>query len=128
MSQDKQQLQQIGEQLVALCNEGKDDEVVARFYADNIVSIEDNGTDEAPARIEGIDALRAKHAWWNSNVEMHSAQAEGPFIGLREDQFAVRFSMDATMPEAGRVQATEMALYTLSDGKIVQEEFLPLAS
>ena len=51
----------------------------------------------------------------------------GPFCGHREDQFVVHFVMDVT-PKATRerTQLNEVALYTVANGKIVQEEFLYL--
>ena len=115
---------EVGKQLVALCNAGKDNEVVDKYYSPNIVSIEAQGGEQMPARMEGIDAIRGKHAWWYDNHEIHSSTATGPFCGNREDQFAVKFDLDATPKGAERMQMTEVALYTVKDGKIVQEEFL----
>ena len=73
--------------------------------------------------VEGLEALKAKHAWWTSTMEVHSSETEGPFF-FAPDRFAVRFAMDATNRETGeRVQAVEIAVYTLADGEIVREEF-----
>ncbi len=119
---------EIGQQLVALCNAGKDLEAVERFYDEKIVSIEAQGSEEMPARQEGIQAIRGKHAWWNDNHEIHGSKATGPFCGHRDDQFAVEFEMDVThKPSGQRHQMREVALYTTAGGKIVQEEFLYLA-
>ena len=116
---------EIGKQLVELCNAGKDDEVVDRYYDAKIVSIEGQGSDEMPARMEGIEAIRGKHAWWYDNHEIHSTRAVGPFCGHRDDQFAVLFEMDITnKPSGQRTQMSEVALYTVAGGRIVQEEFL----
>ena len=47
----------------------------------------------------------------------------GPFIG--DDQFAVQYTWDVTFKPTGqRIKNTEMALYTVKDGKMVQEQFL----
>ena len=117
----------IGTQLVKLCQEGKGEEAMNTLYADNIVSIEGQGTDEMPARMERIDAIRGKSEWWFANHEVHSMEAEGPFCGHRDDQFAVRFHIDLTPKATGeRGQMTEVGLYTVADGKVVQEEFLYL--
>jgi hypothetical protein len=116
---------EIGKQLVELCNAGRDAEVVDRYYDEKIVSIEGQGSDEMPARMEGIEAIRGKHAWWYDNHEIHSSRAVGPFCGHRDDQFAVLFEMDVTnKPSGQRSQMSEVALYTVAGGKIVQEEFL----
>lgn len=116
---------EIGTQLVALCNEGNSLEAIEKFYDEKIVSIEGQGTDEMPARMEGIDAIRGKSQWWFDNHEIHESTAQGPFCGHRDDQFAVLFEMDITLKSSGeRSQLREVALYTLSNDKIVQEEFL----
>ncbi len=118
---------EIGKELVALCNAGKAEEAVAKFYDEKIVSIEGQGTDEMPARMEGIQAIHAKNQWWFDNHEIHSSVATGPYAGHREDQFVVRFNMDVTQKGSGdRMQMEEVGLYTIKGGKIVQEEFLYL--
>ncbi|MBW2373664.1 MAG: nuclear transport factor 2 family protein, partial [Deltaproteobacteria bacterium] len=112
-------------QLVQLANDGKDAEAVARLYSEKIVSIEGQGSDEMPARIEGIQAIRGKHQWWYDNHEIHSTNATGPFCGHRDDQFVVQFDMDVThKPSGKRQQMSEVGIFTLADGKIVQEEYL----
>ena len=116
---------EIGQELVKLCNAGNDAEAVDRFYDEKIVSIEGQDTEEMSARMEGIQAIKGKHAWWYDNHEIHSTRAIGPFCGARADQFAVLFEMDVTnKPSGQRSQMSEVALYTVSSGKIVQEEFL----
>lgn len=116
---------EIGKQLVELCNAGRDREVVEKYYDEKIVSIEGQGTDAMPARMEGIEAIKGKHDWWYENHDVHSSKAVGPFCGHRDDQFAVLFEMDLTnKPSGQRSQMSEVALYTVAGGKIVQEEFL----
>lgn len=117
---------EVGKTLVDLCNAGKDQEAVDRFYADDIVSIEGQGTDQMPARMEGIDAIRGKHAWWYANHDVHSSRATGPFCGHRDDQFVVKFDLDVTPKGGERMQMSEVALYTVKDGRVKQEEFLYL--
>lgn len=119
-------VQEIGAKLVQLCNEGREQDAVKEFYADSIVSIEGSGSEEMPARLEGIDAVKGKADWWYANNEVHGMKARGPFVGHRDDQFAVQFDMDLTPKGGERMQLTEMGLYTVADGKIVQEEFLYL--
>ena len=117
----------IGQKLVALSRAGKGLEAVDTLYDEKIVSIEGQGTDEMPARIDGIQAVRGKSAWWYENHEVHHSNAEGPFCGFRDDQFVVRFEMDVTFKPSGlRTQIAEVGLYTTSNGTVVQEEFLSL--
>ena len=118
---------EVGNKLVELCQAGKGLEAVDTLYSEKIVSLEAQGSDELPARMEGIQAVRGKNAWWYDNHEIHSATATGPFVGHREDQFAVKFDMDVTFKETGqRSQMSEVGLYTVANGKVVQEEFLYL--
>jgi predicted ester cyclase len=75
------------------------------------------------ARIQGTDAVKAKSEWWYANHTVHSSTAEGPFVN--GDQFAVQFSMDITDKATGkRVQMKEVGLYTVNNGKIVEEKFM----
>lgn len=118
--------EETGKQLVNLCSQGKFLDAVNSLYARNIVSIEPMGGEGMPAKMEGIEAIRGKNQWWIENHEVHSSKVEGPFVGSRKDQFAVRFELDVTnKPSGQRMQMTEVALYTLNrNGKIKQEEFL----
>jgi hypothetical protein len=121
-------IQEIGQRLVELSNAHKGLEAVDTLYDEKIVSIEAHGSDAMPARMEGITAVRGKSVWWYDNHEVHSSQATGPFCGHRDDQFAVVFALDATFKPSGeRSQMTEVALYTVKNDKVVQEEFLILA-
>ena len=116
---------EIGNRLVSLCREGKFSEAMNELYSEKIVSIEAQDFENMPARAEGIDAVRAKGEWWEENHDVHGIDVQGPFCGHREDQFAVQFAMDVTnKPSGERSTLSEVALYTVSGGKIVQEEFL----
>ncbi len=116
--------QSIGKRLVALCQEGKGMEAVELLYDEKIVSIEAESTEALPARMEGMEAVQGKNAWWYDNHEIHDSSAAGPFCGYRDDQFAAHFEMDVTFKPTGeRSKLVEMALYTVANGKIVQEEF-----
>lgn len=120
---------QIGTQLVKLCQAGKSDDAMETLYDEKIVSIEGQGSDEMPARMEGIDAIRGKAKWWYENHDVHAMDATGPFVGHREDQFVVRFDLDTTFKPSGeRTQMSEVGLYTVKNGKIIQEEFLYLVA
>jgi ketosteroid isomerase-like protein len=104
----------------AMLKEGKHDEAAAQFNAPDIASYE---AMEGPmAACHGADAVRAKSEWWYANHEVHSATAEGPLVN--GDQFLMRFSLDVTPKMTGqRMQMEEHGLYTVRDGKIVEERF-----
>jgi hypothetical protein len=108
-----------------MCNQGKAEEAVEALYGKDIVSIEAQGSDQMPARMEGIDAIRGKGEWWFANHDIHSFVATGPFVGHRDDQFVVHFDLDVTPKADGkRMKMSEVGIYTIKNGKVVQEEFL----
>jgi hypothetical protein len=109
---------EIGSSLVTLFNQGKTEEVERLWHHKNIESIEGDGS-----VFLGRKGVAEKNAWWYSTFEMHSAHAEGPFVGA--SGFAVHFTMEVS-PRAGgdRMKSTEVGVYTVSKGKIVREEFM----
>jgi ketosteroid isomerase-like protein len=112
----------VAQELVALCREGRFLDAVNKLYSPRIVSIESSGSPEMPAEMNGIEAIRGKHQWWEENQDVHSMEVNGPYLG--DTQFAVQFTFDATFKLTGqRNTMTEMALYTVKDGKVVREQF-----
>ena len=115
----------IGEKLVALCNQGKNLDAIATLYDPNIVSVEAMGPPDMPLETKGIDAVRGKNEWWSANHEVHSGKSEGPFVN--GDQFAVLGNYDVTAkdgPQKGqRFQMKEVGVYTVANDKIVREVF-----
>jgi ketosteroid isomerase-like protein len=100
---------------------GQHHEAAEKFNAPDIVSLE--AMDGPMARVQGTAAVKAKSDWWYSAHEIHSASAEGPYVN--GDQFAVIFNMDVTAKETGhRMAMQEVGLYTVHNGKIVEEKFL----
>jgi ketosteroid isomerase-like protein len=112
----------VAQELVTLCRAGRNMDAVDKLYSPKIVSVEPMGTETMPAEMTGLEAVKGKNQWWFDNNEVHSAQVNGPFVG--EGQFAVQYTYDTTFKPTGqRVTMTEMALYTVKDGKIVREQF-----
>jgi len=118
-------LQSLATQFVDLCNQGKHMDAIASLYAPNIVSVEAMSGPNMPARQEGLDAIKKKAEWWEKAHEVHGGTVDGPWP--HGDRFVVRFTYDVTAkegPMAGkRMKLDEAALYTVKDGKVVQEEF-----
>ncbi len=115
----------IGKKLVELCRQNKNLEAIDTLYSPRIVSIEAMGDASMPARTEGLEKVKAKGQWWVENHEIHHAEAEGPWPN--GDRFIVRFKYDVT-PKAGpmagkRMTMDEIALYTVTDGKVSEEVF-----
>jgi ketosteroid isomerase-like protein len=92
----------------------------AKFNAPDIVSLE--AMDGPMARVQGTEAVKAKGDWWNANHEVHDLKTAGPYVN--GDQFIVHFSIDVTPKQTGqRMQMQEAGVYTVKDGKIVEERF-----
>lgn len=91
-----------------------------RFNSPDCVSLE---AMEGPmARVQGMDAIKAKGEWWYANHQVHAIVTEGPYVN--GDAFVVTFDMDITVNASGeRIKSKEAALYTVRDGKIVEERF-----
>lgn len=116
---------EVADQLVALCRAGKNLEAVETLLSADVVSVEPAGNDAMPAVQTGRDAIRGKNEWWQQNHKIHSAKIKGPFPN--GDRFAVILDFEVT-PKAGpmagkRFRMEEVALYTVSEGKITREEF-----
>jgi ketosteroid isomerase-like protein len=112
-------VKQVGEAFVAALQNG-DEAAAQAFWSDDIVSVE---AMEGPMReLKGRAAVQGKGEWWYANNEVHDVKTKGPFVN--GDQFAVEFYMDITGKADGqRVQMHEVGLYTVKDGKIVEERF-----
>lgn len=115
---------ELGRKLVAMTNAGQGEEFSDAFSSADIVSVEGDDAEGMPATLEGLEAVKGKAAWWFDNHEVHSVKAEGPYQGLRKDQFVVRFQMDVTPKGGERWQMDELAVYTVANSKVVREEFL----
>ncbi len=113
---------QVGEELVKLCQEGKNMEAVERLYADDVVSIEPPCKEGATPPCKGKEAVKGKSEWWYSAHEVHGGEVRGPFP--HDNRFAVWFKMEVTVKETNeRMTIEEVALYTVENGKVVKEEF-----
>lgn len=116
---------EIADQLVALCRAGRNLEAVDTLLSADVVSVEARGDETMPAQMSGRDVIRGKNQWWIANHKIHSADVKGPFPN--GDRFTVIYNFVVTPlagPMAGRkVRMEEVALYTVSDGKITREEF-----
>jgi hypothetical protein len=96
-----------------------DTELWKQHFHPKFVSIE--GTGESWAGRKAVDAKC--QAWMNAHT-VHSVKATGPFVGATG--FSVVYDMDVEPKDGSRprMQMQEVGVYTVKNGKIVQEEFM----
>jgi hypothetical protein len=88
------------------------------MYSDDIVSVEAGGNSTA-----GKQAVIQKSEKWAAGLTLHGETVRGPFFH-GQNEFAVIFVFDVTPKSTGkRQQQEEVGVYTVSEGKIVKEEF-----
>lgn len=108
---------EVAEAFTTLLREGKD--AGEAFWHEDVSSLEPMGEMRA---VHGIEAVRGKSAWWMANHEVHGFALEGPYVN--DDQFALHMRIDVTVKATGqRMQMAEVGLYTVQDGKVVEERF-----
>jgi len=110
--------QEIANELVALCQQGKFEEAYTKLFSKDAKSIEpmEDGT------TEGLEAMFAKGKAWEENFEVHAMEI-GKVI-VADNYFATTFALDSTNKQNNvRTQSSEIALYHVKDGKIVSEQF-----
>jgi hypothetical protein len=112
--------QEIAKRVVELNRTGDYETIYRELYAVDAVSIENWGPE--PEVYTGLEAIGKKGEAWMADVEeMHETSCSEPLVA--DGSFAITFTMDITYKSRGREKMTEMAVYTVNDGKIVKEEF-----
>jgi ketosteroid isomerase-like protein len=115
-------LRDIAEELVAGCREDRARANLDTLYSPDAVSVEAADMGQGREAV-GLEAIRAKHDWWESNMEMLGGSVVGPMLH-GDDRFAVVFRMEAREKATGKVsEMEEVAIYTVADGRIRREEF-----
>lgn len=113
---------EIAKRYVALCREGQFDECLDALFAEEAISVEAGAPPGEQRTSEGLDAIRHKGRTWTDNHIIHSTEVFGPYP--HDDRFAVRFVFDITNKRTQkRMTLDEVGLFTVRNGKIVQEEF-----
>lgn len=110
---------EVAQQLAARVNSGQWD-LDKTLWSPKIESIEGMGVEQ---KWSGRKAVDAKNTWWSEAHIVHGGTAEGPFVG--STGFAMRYTLDVEEKATGKRQTmTEVAVYTIKNGKIVTEEFM----
>lgn len=110
--------EELGKTLVSLFNQNKADDWIKGVWSKDVESIEGTGQ---VAR--GREQILSKWDWWTSNHEVMGASAEGPYVGATG--FAAKFQLHVKDKSTGAdMHMTEVAVYTVKNGKITREEFM----
>jgi hypothetical protein len=112
--------QEVADQLVQFCREGKNVDAINELYADHIVSHEPKGS---PMELtEGKAAVLGKtQQWYDMVEEVHSGSISDPIVS--GNFFTCAMDMDVTYKGMGRSTMNEICVYEVKDGKIVSERF-----
>lgn len=109
--------EQIGRELVANFNAGKW-QINSKLWSPQLVCIEAGGM-----VWKGVKNVEAKNAFWSKGNTPVGGHAEGPYVGATG--FSVKFRMDIKDNSTGRrTIMEEIGVYTVLNGKIIQEEFM----
>ena len=118
--------EEVAKKVVELTRKQAWHEAVDTLYDKDIVSVEASGMGGESPEKRGIEAVRGKADWWINTMQVHSFKVSGPFVA--HDRFVVQYDVDVTDKSSKqRMHMSEVGVYTVKDGKIVREEFLPLA-
>ena len=116
--------QEVAERVVELVRQQAWYKALDTLYDKDIVSVEASASEGESVEKRGIDQVRGKIDWWLNAMEVHSFTAKGPFVA--HDRFVVQYDADVTEKNSKkRFQLSEVGVYTVKNGKIVREEFLP---
>ena len=114
--------EEIASKLVAYCRKGEWEGAQRELYAKDAVSTEPEASPAFEKETKGLDAIIEKGHKFNAMVEKyHSIAVSEPLVA--GDAFAVTLAMDLTMKGRGRTPMSEVAVYTIKDGKIASEQF-----
>src|SRR5213080_2150611 len=111
--------EEVAKKVVELVRKQAWHEALDTLYDKEIVSVEATAPES-----RGKEAVRGKIDWWVNAMEVHSFKASEPFVA--HDRFVVQFDADVSDKKTKeRSQLSEVGVYTVENGKIVHEEFLP---
>ncbi len=104
------------------CRTGRWDLAQSELYDEHCVSLEMEGAQGFPPKVEGMEAIKAKGEQWNAMVEeFHGVEIEGPIVA--GNHFTASMKMDITMKGQPRKNDAELAIFRVQNGKIVSEQF-----
>ena len=116
--------EEIAKKVIELTRKQAWHEALDTLYDDDIVSVEAFSMSGGSPETQGKEGVRGKIDWWVNAMEVHSFKASEPFVG--HDRFVVQYDADVSDKKTKeRRKMSEVGVYTVTNGKIVREEFLP---
>jgi len=113
---------EIADRLIELCNKGDFETAQSELFADDAISVEPYSTAEFEKETKGIEAIKEKGEKWNNMVSaIHNMQVSDAIVAT--SSFACTLRMHVTMKERGEMDMTELCVYKVKDGKIIEERF-----
>lgn len=114
--------QEVANKWAEYCRTGQTEKAYQELYADNCISLEPEGVQGYPEKVEGMAAIKNKGRAWDQMVEVfHGMEIEGPIVAGRH--FSATMKMDITMKGRPRSVNEEVAVFEVKDGKIIFEQF-----
>ena len=114
--------QEIANKWAEYCRSGQWDKAQEELYDKNCVSLEMEGAQGLPQKVEGMEAIKMKGEQWNQMVEeFHGAEIGGPIVA--GNFFTASMKMDVTMKGQPRKVDEEVGVFKVENGKIISEQF-----
>jgi hypothetical protein len=114
--------EEVAKEVVELVRKQAWYEALDTLYNDDIVSVEATAPESG-----GKEEVRKKVDWWVNAMEVHSFKASEPFVA--RDRFVVQYDAEISDKKTKeRRKLCEVGVYTVKNGRIVREEFLPRAA
>lgn len=114
--------QAIAKRLAELCRQGQFEAAQKELFSQDAVSKEPYATPDFAQETKGLQAILEKGKKWDAMVEsVNGMDVSEPLIA--GNSFACAMHMDVNIKGRGRMDMTELCVYTVKDGKIVSEQF-----
>jgi len=114
--------QEVANQLVSLCREGKFEEVLEKLYSTDVESIEPEGS-IFPNHVKGLSALLDKGKQWEEMIaQVHSSEVSDPLVA--ENFFSITMKTKVTLTGMSEpINMDELCIYRVENGKVLLEQF-----
>jgi hypothetical protein len=112
---------EVANKFYQLAQQGKWTEIQQEFYADDIITTEPANSKNPEMTIGKKIAIQKGLTFASMIQETHSEYVKEPIVA--GNLFAVALGMDITWKNKTREEFNEIAVYEVSQGKIIKEQF-----